>query len=175
VPGSWSPNGKRIVFQRFGVFVVNINGTGLEQILPPTIQANCCTFDWSPQGNDIAFSRHATPNVHSSIWIVHRDGSGLQPLNVEPSSACGGANSDPSADGSLRPAWSPDGTKVAFPKGQDLDEDGNIYTVDVDGTGLTQVTHAGGSQSPDWARTRLRDRDGGLRPPPLPYLTHGDT
>src|SRR4051794_32216053 len=41
VPGSWSPEGKRIVFQRFGaegyegVFVVNSNGTGLKQILPP--------------------------------------------------------------------------------------------------------------------------------------------
>ena len=156
VPGSWSPNGKRIVFQRFGpdsyegVFVVNVNGTGLKQILPPTIQANCCTFDWSPQGNDIAFSRRATPDVHSSLWIVHSDGSGLRPLNVEPSSACGGANSDPSADGCLQPAWSPDGTKIAFAKGQDLDEDGNIYTVNVDGSGLTQVTHTGGSQSPDW-------------------------
>ena len=41
VPGSWSPDGKRIVFHRFGpngdegVFVVNVNGTGLKQILSP--------------------------------------------------------------------------------------------------------------------------------------------
>jgi Tol biopolymer transport system component len=46
VPGSWSPNGKRIVFQRFspdgyeGVFVVNANGTGLRRILAPTVPAN---------------------------------------------------------------------------------------------------------------------------------------
>jgi TolB protein len=156
VPGSWSPNGKRIVFQRFGpnsyegVFVVNLNGTGLKRILPPTMQANCCTFNWSPQGNDIAFSRHVTPDVHSSLWVVHSDGTGLRPVNVQPSSACGGANSDPSADGCLQPAWSPDGTKIAFAKGQNLDVDGNIYIVNPDGTGLTQVTHTGGSQSPDW-------------------------
>ena len=156
VPGSWSPNGKRIVFQRFGpnsyegVFVVNVNGTGLKLILPPTMQANCCTFNWSPQGNEIAFSRHVTPDVHSSLWVVHSDGTGLRAVIVPPSLGCGGANSDPSGVGCLEPAWSPDGTKIAFASGLDLDADGNIYIVNADGTGLTQVTHTGGSQSPDW-------------------------
>ena len=156
VPGSWSANGKRIVFQRFGpdsyegVFVVNANGTGLKRILPPTVSANCCTFSWSPQGNEIAFSRHVTPDVHSSLWVMHSDGSGLRPLTVPPSSSCGGPNADPAAIGCLEPAWSPDGTKIAFAGGLDLDTDGEIYIVNVDGTGLTQVTHTGGSQSPDW-------------------------
>lgn len=155
-PWSWSPNGKRIVFQRFGpdsyegMFVINVNGTGLKRILPPTIQANCCTSNWSPQGNDIAFSRRVTPDVHSSLWIVHSDGSGLRPVNVRPRSACGGPNSDPSADGCLQPAWSPDGTKIAFAKGQDLDVDGQIYIVSADGGAFTQVTHTPASQAPDW-------------------------
>ena len=156
VPGRWSPNGKRIVFQRFGpnsyegVFVVNLNGTGLKRILPPTMQANCCTFSWSPQGNEIAFSRRVTPDVHSSLWIVHSDGSGLRRVNVQPASACGGANADPNAEGCNQPAWSPDGTKIAFTRSHSNDVDGEIYTVNADGTGLTQVTHTGGSQSPDW-------------------------
>jgi Tol biopolymer transport system component len=156
VPGSWSPNGMRIVFQRFGpdsyegVFVVNLNGTGLKRILPPTVSANCCTFNWSPQGNEIAFSRHVTPDVHSSLWVVHSDGSGLRPLPVPPGSGCGGSNDDPAAIGCLEPAWSPDGTKIAFAGGLDLDTDGEIYTMNLDGTGFTQVTHTGGSQSPNW-------------------------
>jgi hypothetical protein len=33
-------------------------------------------------------------------------------------------------------------------RGLDLDTDGEIYVVNLDGTDLTQVT--GGSQSPDW-------------------------
>ena len=156
VPGSWSPNGRRIVFQRFGpdsyegVFVVNVNGTGLKRILPPTVSANCCTFNWSPQGNEIAFSRHVTPDVHSSLWVMHSDGSGLRPLPVPPGSGCGGPNADPAAIGCLQPAWSPDGTKIAFAGGLNLDTDGEIYIVNVDGTGLTQVTHTGGSEGPDW-------------------------
>ena len=156
VPGSWSPDGHRIVFQRFGptdydgVFVINVNGTGLKRILAPEIQANCCTFNWSPQGNDIAFSWHAASDLHSSLAIVHSDGTDLRPINVQPSSACGGSNSDPTAQGCLQPAWSPDGTKIAFARGFDLDVDGNIYVINVDGTGLTQVTHTGGSHVPDW-------------------------
>jgi TolB protein len=156
VPGSWSPNGKRIVFQRFGpdsyegVFVVNVNGTGLKRILPPTVPANCCSFDWSPQGNEIVFSRHVTPDVHSSLWTVHSDGTGLHEINVQPTSACGGANADPDAQGCNSPGWSPDGTKIAFVRSHSNDVDGEIYTVNVDGTGLTQVTHAPGSNSPDW-------------------------
>src|SRR5262249_36882312 len=156
VPGSWSANGSRIVFQRFGpdsyegVFVVNVNGTGLKRILPPTVSANCCTFNWSPQGNEIAFSRHASPDVHSSLWVMHSDGSGLRPLPGPPGSGCGGPNADPAAIGCLQPAWSPDGTKIAFAGGLNLDSDGEIYTVNLDGTGLMQVTHTGGSESPDW-------------------------
>jgi len=46
------------------------------------------------------------------------------------------------------------GTKIAFAGGLDLDTDGEIYIVNADGTGLTHVTHTGGSQSPDGARTR---------------------
>jgi Tol biopolymer transport system component len=132
------------------VFVVNVNGTGLKQILPPSLAFGCCALDWSPQGNEIVFSRHASDDVHSSIWVVHADGSGLHEVNVQPSSACGGANSDPTADGCFGPSWSSDGTKIVFAKGKNGDVDANIYTVNLDGTGLTQVTHTGGSQSPDW-------------------------
>jgi Tol biopolymer transport system component len=91
-----------------------------------------------------------TPDLHSSIRVVHADGTGLQEINVQPASACAGANADPSAQGCNQPVWSPDGTKIAFTRSHSNDVDGEIYTVNVDGTGLTQVTQAPGSDLPDW-------------------------
>ena len=155
-PGDWSPNGNRIVFQRFdsngnsvGLFVVNTNGTGLKQITPAGF--NLSSFgSWSPQGNDIVFSRHVTPDVHSSIWVVHADGTGLHEINVQPATACGGADADPAAQGCNNPVWSPDGTKIAFMRSHNNIVDGELETVNADGTGLTQVTNSPGVDSTDW-------------------------
>jgi Tol biopolymer transport system component len=152
VPGDWSPNGKRIVFLRTTVdalFVVNINGTGLKQITPAGLDFSSFG-NWSPQGNEIVFSQHLTPDVHSSIWVVHADGTGLREIHVQPALACGGPNADPNALGCPQPAWSPDGTKIVFARSHNNDVDGEIYTVNLDGTGLFQVTHAPGSGNPDW-------------------------
>jgi TolB protein len=152
IPGDWSPNGKRIVFLRTTVdalFVINTNGTGLKQITPAGLDFSSFG-SWSPQGNEIVFSQHVTPDVHSSIWVVHTDGSGLREINVQPASACGGANADPTAKGCNQPTWSPDGTKIAFIRSFHNIVDGEVYTVNVDGTGLTQVTHAPGVDGVDW-------------------------
>jgi Tol biopolymer transport system component len=161
-PGDWSPNGKRIVFQRFdsnfnseGLFVVNINGTGLRQITPAGFEDLSSTGNWSPQGNEIVFSVHLTPDVHSSIWVVHADGTGLHEVNVQPTADCGGLDADPSAQGCNQPVWSPDGTKIAFIRSFHNTDDGEIYTVNLDGTGLTQVTNSPGVDGLDW----------GTRPP----------
>lgn len=161
IPGGWSPNGKQIVFQRIdangnslGLFVLNVNGTGLRQITPADFDLSSAGR-WSPQGNEIVFSRHVTSDVHSSIWVVHSNGTGLHEIDVQPAAACGGADSDPDAQGCNSPTWSPDGAKIAFVRSHSNDDDGEIDTVNVDGTGLTQVTNAPGANSPDW----------GLHPP----------
>ena len=152
IPGDSAPNGNRMVFFRATIgalFVVNTNGTGLKQITPADFGLSGFG-GWSPQGNEIVFSRHVTPDVHSSIWVIHADGTGLHEINVQPASACGGANADPNAEGCNNPTWSPDGTKVAFIRSHFNDVDGEVYTVNVDGTGLRQVTHAPGVDSVDW-------------------------
>jgi TolB protein len=165
IPGDYSPDGKRLVFSRLapfdlplaewlaksGLFVVNANGTGVRKIRP------CCSTagSWSPQGNEIVFSMHASDDVHSSLWLVHSDGSDPHQINVQVSPGqfeCGAPNSDPTAGGCFEPSWSPDGRKIVFVRGTG-DVQSDIYTVNPDGTRLTRVTGgvAGESdQTPDW-------------------------
>ena len=152
IPGGWSPKGKRIVFFRTtlgALFVINTNGNHLRQITPQDFGLSSFG-DWSPKRNEIIFSRHATPDVHSSIWVIHPNGTGLHEINVQPASACGGANADPTAQGCNHPVWSPDGRKIAFIRSFNNIVDGEVYTVNADGTGLKQVTNAHGVDSVDW-------------------------
>lgn len=154
-PGDYSPNGKRFVFARsdangdpLGLFVVNVNNTGLKQITPTgTLVTDGVGGNWSPQGNEIVFSRHLTADVHSSLWVVHSDGSGLHELQVQ-GVACGGANDDANGIGCFDPRWSPDGKKIAF--GISSAEGRNIYTINADGSGLTQISHGGQDDGADW-------------------------
>jgi hypothetical protein len=161
-PGDYSPDGRRLTFVRYSddcagcIYVVNADGTGLHRVFTPPPDAFVSSHpSWSPQGNELVFSWHATPEVHSSLWLVHSDGSGLHqiPVQVAPGQyPCGAPNADPSAGGCFDPQWSPDGTKIVFGRGDDgLGR--NIYTVSTDGSGLFQVTHGDATQSneaPDW-------------------------
>ena len=143
-PSDYSPNGNRLVVTRandtsYEIDTVKLDGSGLKRITPQGMDFNFCNGSWSPQGNQIVFSAHV-PNgdYHSSVWVVHFDGTGLRQLPI--AGPCGGPFSDPSTYGCFNPVWSPDGQKIAFGRNQD-DGQRDLYTVDADGSGLFQVTH----------------------------------
>jgi len=142
-PGDYSPNGKQLVITRandttYALYTVKLDGSALRQITPDGLNFNFCNGSWSPQGNEILFSAHV-PNgdYHSSICVVHSDGSGLRQIPVP---GCGGLLSDPTTIGCFNPVWSPDGKKIAFGRNRG-DEQRDLYTVNADGSGLFQVTH----------------------------------
>jgi Tol biopolymer transport system component len=155
-PGAYSPDGKRIVFLRYdqngdgiGLFVVKSNGTDVRQITPPgTLIQIGNAGDWSPQGNDIVFSRHVTADVRGSVWVVHADGSGLHEIHVQ-GLACGGSVFALDGYGCHAAHWSPDGKKIIFAANSPA-TGRNIYTVNTDGSGLSQVTHDGDDDNPAW-------------------------
>ena len=157
LPGSFSPDGKRLVFARFiedgppvGLFVINVNGNGLKQITPPGALIDGDKWgDWSPQGNDIVFARHNNADVRNSIWVVHADGTGLHEILFDTPLPCGGALADPTSRGCFDATWSPDGRQIAFIVNEPNGEGESVYTADIDGTNLTQLTH-GDSENPDW-------------------------
>jgi Tol biopolymer transport system component len=157
LPGDYSPNGKRLVFGRFdhpsdpdGLYTVKTNGTGLRQITPTgTILRAESSGSWSPQGNKILFARRLAADRRTTLWVVNTDGSGLNQIDVQVQPACGGPIAEPGSRSCFYPRWSPDGTKIAFSIFSDATGD-NVYTANSDGTHVTQVTHGGEDDSPDW-------------------------
>jgi Tol biopolymer transport system component len=155
IPGSYSPNGKRLLFGRFdwngngiGLFVINTDGTHLRQITPPgTLIQVANTGDWSPQGNEIIFSRHVTRHVPGSIWVIHANGTSLHEIHIH-GLDCGAAPPDPKGMGCHEPRWSPDGKKIIFAENSPTTS--NIYTANANGTGLHQVTFDGNDDDPAW-------------------------
>jgi len=118
---TWLPDGSRIGFFKGPTFyLIDPDGSNLEQLpfLGRTGAANENVV-WSPDGTHIAFTQ-------SELYVMHSDGSNVVQLTDE-------LFIGPS------PTWSPDGSQIAF----SMDHD--IYVINVDGSGLTQLT----GKSPD--------------------------
>ncbi len=150
--GDYSPDGNRLVFQRvdmdgpIGIFVTNVDGTGLTQLTPPDMILDEAGHAgrWSPTGDQILFVAHTGEDEHKAIWIVSADGGEPRQLPITPE--CGGPI-EPGNFGCYSPSWSPDGEHIVFVRSDGTGE--SIYIVRADGSGLVQVTD-GEDDQPHW-------------------------
>jgi Tol biopolymer transport system component len=114
--------------ERRAIHVINPNGTGHTRLT--SNQANNVSLAWSPDGGKIAFESDGDGRDNSyDIYIINADGSGRRQLTT---------------GGTALPAWSPDGTRIAFVNGE-------VYTVNPDGTGLTRISRTEVSSDPAWS------------------------
>jgi Tol biopolymer transport system component len=137
VDPAWSPGHEHIAFAstRGGgsfqrIYTMNADGSGVTQLTdsggPDKSPA------WSPDGSKIAFTHveiHHTGTGHvffsTDIWLMNVNGSGLVQLTQT------GHESSP--------AWSLDGSRIAFESTRDGNSE--IYVMRADGSGITRLTH----------------------------------
>jgi Tol biopolymer transport system component len=118
------------------IYTVDPDGTGVTNLTSSTARSESLPA-WSADGTRIAFySRHepsSEDHTSDGIWIMNADGS--EPHLVLAAAVYGGTLT-----------WSPDGRKIAFaqygcaPSFSSCST--SLYTVSVDGTGLTELMPA---------------------------------
>jgi TolB protein len=137
----FSPDGYRIAFisDRDGkpaVYTMNSDGTGAAQRISPAdgTVGDCSKPAYSPNGRFIVFS--AGDDTKRNLYIAYSDGTNVRRLMDHPS-----INTDP--------VFNPESTRIAFTSNRT----GNfaIYTMDVDGTNIQQVTFGAANDTrPSW-------------------------
>jgi Tol biopolymer transport system component len=145
----WSPDSRQIVFVRTNlsakpagsqaVFVVNTDGSELRRITPWKLRAGDGP-NWSPDGTRVLFrSNESEDFTNSNLFTVGSDGTGLkQVTHVTPETRL------------YSSGFSPDGRSITFGM-QGTSGEADVFTMRLDGKGLTQVTRTpAGDSAPDW-------------------------
>jgi TolB protein len=158
-----SPDGKTIVFHRMIpcvaggskdgmdgtcdlVYTVGRDGKGLKPLVPCAFDASkpfpgsCVgvhTPAWSRDGSKVAFSYSLVReeyddslDLNRAIWIANADGTERRQVT----------GLTPGSSWDDEPQWSPDGGKLVFTRVDVQREAEAVFTVNLDGSGLSQLT-----------------------------------
>lgn len=143
---AWSPDGKKIAFAGSpigagSVFIYVVNASGIGE---PENLGSGLTPDWSPDGLRIAYTGRTQvgfangPQFELDVWVMDADGANKRNLTKNPDST--------------QPAWSTDGSSIAFVRG------GDICVMDSDGSNQVNITKTPNTveSNPAWSRDGKR-------------------
>lgn len=143
---AWSPDGKRIAY-RCGdgdvnniICLMNADGTNVKQLATSLADFGP---SWSPDGKKIVFSRKGDAGLFYRVYIVDlENNNSVRPLYPDGPGFERGEG--------FAPAWSPDGTRIAFIRGGESSrpEHGFVYSapVDADGNPTGDPSFIGGDE-----------------------------
>ena len=119
---------------------------------PRRVTSKLATTDpaWSPDGGRIVFTRNedvgeSTLFTSDDVFVMDADGSAVRQLTQDRGGRSFG-----------QPAWSPDGSQIAYVDGASVSSTvsfrfGRLTVVDVDGSGARRVTDGRVDADPDWS------------------------
>lgn len=137
----WSPDGSRILFgaNPYGnqeLFIINADGSGVAQLTENDAIDAGARFRFDGL---IVYASDAQSPGFTEIYTMNADGSNITRLSNH-------------AGNSYAPAWSPDGTRIAYIN--DSMGDGDVYVMDADGQRpfmLTNDDSAAEDRLPTWS------------------------
>jgi TolB protein len=151
----WSPDGRTLLmFCNFGL--CSLPAAGGPAVTLTQIGGDFESGgSWTPDSQRIVYAdAEESPSTKSYIWIMNADSSGKQRLTSS------------GADG--QPRVSPDGTKISFVSTRDGNAE--IYTMNLDGTAQTNLSHHVGNDGVDNITAGLWSPDGSQ----LLFVSDGD-
>ena len=137
---TWSPDASKVCFLAnkdgiFDIYIANIDGSNPKAVFSGHINLDP---EWSPLDNRIVFaSDKDNYRLTYNIFVVDSDGENLVRLTVH-------------SGIDTQPAWSPDGTEIAYISNSDGHR--NIFIINSDGSNQRSIARQiYGCESPTWS------------------------